>query len=69
MCGRYAFFSPSEAVRRTFRLDDVPALEPRYNVAPTQDVPVVRAGEEGAPRRSPRSRRSGTRSASAAASC
>ena len=48
MCGRYAFFSPAEAVKRVFALDDVPALEPRYNVAPTQDVPTVRAGEEGA---------------------
>lgn len=48
MCGRYAFFSPAEAVRRTFALDEVPELEPRYNIAPTQDVPSVRAGEEGA---------------------
>src|SRR5678816_3431288 len=48
MCGRYAFFSPAEAVRRVFALDDVPEIEPRYNVAPTQDVPAVRAGEEGA---------------------
>ena len=48
MCGRYAFFSPAEAVRRTFALDDVPELEPRYNVAPTQAVPAVRAAEEGA---------------------
>jgi putative SOS response-associated peptidase YedK len=48
VCGRYAFYSPAEAVRRTFALDDVPALEPRYNIAPTQDVPAVRAGEEGA---------------------
>jgi putative SOS response-associated peptidase YedK len=48
MCGRYAFFSPAEAVRRTFALDDVPELEPRFNVAPTQDVPAVRAAEEGA---------------------
>ncbi len=48
MCGRYAFFSPAEAVRRTFALDDVPGLEPRYNIAPTQDVPAVRAGPEGA---------------------
>ena len=47
MCGRYAFYSPAEAVRRTFMLDDVPALEPRYNVAPTQEVPAIRAGEEG----------------------
>jgi putative SOS response-associated peptidase YedK len=50
MCGRYAFFSPAEAVKRVFALDDVPALEPRYNVAPTQDVPAVRMGEEGARR-------------------
>ena len=48
MCGRYAFFSPAEAVRRTFALDDVPSLEPRYNIAPTQAVPAVRTGEEGA---------------------
>jgi putative SOS response-associated peptidase YedK len=48
MCGRYAFFSPAEAVRRVFALDDVPEIEPRYNVAPTQDVPAVRAGEVGA---------------------
>ncbi len=48
MCGRYAFFSPAEAVRRTFAIDAVPELEPRYNVAPTQSVPAVRAAEEGA---------------------
>ncbi len=47
MCGRYAFFSPAEAVKRIFALDDVPELEPRYNIAPTQSVPAVRAGEEG----------------------
>jgi putative SOS response-associated peptidase YedK len=47
VCGRYAFFSPAEAVRRVFELDEVPSLEPRYNVAPTQDVAAVRAGEEG----------------------
>jgi putative SOS response-associated peptidase YedK len=48
VCGRYAFFSPAEAVKRTFALEDVPELEPRYNIAPTQFVPAVRAGEEGA---------------------
>ena len=47
MCGRYAFFSPAEAVKRIFRVERVPSLEPRYNIAPTQDVPVVRAGKEG----------------------
>jgi putative SOS response-associated peptidase YedK len=48
MCGRYAFFSPAEAIKRVFALDEVPELEPRYNIAPTQSVPTVRAGEEGA---------------------
>lgn len=48
MCGRYAFFSPAEAVKRVFALDDVPALEPRYNISPTQDIAAVRMGEEGA---------------------
>lgn len=47
MCGRYAFHSPAEAVRRIFSLDEMPDLAPRYNVAPTQSVPAVRAGEEG----------------------
>ena len=47
MCGRYAFFSPAEAVRRTFGVEAVPPIEPRYNVAPTQPVPVVREREPG----------------------
>ena len=35
LCGRYAFFSPAEAIRQIFRVEHVPELEPRYNVAPT----------------------------------
>jgi putative SOS response-associated peptidase YedK len=43
MCGRFAFYSPHEAVVRLFGLpDDTPALEPRYNIAPTTFIPVVR---------------------------
>jgi putative SOS response-associated peptidase YedK len=42
MCGRYAFFSPAEAVKRVFGVTEAPALEARYNIAPTQAVPVVR---------------------------
>jgi putative SOS response-associated peptidase YedK len=48
MCGRYAFFSPAEAVKRVFSLADVPAMAPHYNIAPTREVPAVRAAEEGA---------------------
>ena len=47
MCGRYAFFSPAEAVKRTFALDLLPELKPRYNIAPTQSVAALRVAEEG----------------------
>jgi putative SOS response-associated peptidase YedK len=47
MCGRYAFYSPAESVKRIFRLEAVPELEPRYNIAPTHDVPAVRLGQGG----------------------
>jgi putative SOS response-associated peptidase YedK len=44
MCGRYAFFSPHEAVLGYFELPDSTApLEPRFNIAPTQQVAAVRA--------------------------
>ena len=43
MCGRFAFYSPHEAVVRLFGLpDDTPGIEPRYNVAPTTFIPAVR---------------------------
>ena len=51
MCGRYMITSPVEAIREAFGVEDRPNLGPRYNVAPTQSVPIVRArapGEEGA---------------------
>ena len=43
MCGRFAFYSPHEAIVRLFGLpDDTPEIEPRYNIAPTMFVPAVR---------------------------
>jgi putative SOS response-associated peptidase YedK len=42
MCGRFAFYSPHEAVTRLFGLTDAPDVERRYNIAPTQFIPVVR---------------------------
>lgn len=47
MCGRYMITSPLEAVRALFGVEEGLNLAPRYNVAPTQDVPVVRLGEDG----------------------
>lgn len=49
MCGRFAFYSPHEAVVRLFGLpDDTPEIEPRYNIAPTMFVPAVRASSDAA---------------------
>lgn len=47
MCGRYSITLPVEAVRRYFQVPQLPNLEPRYNVAPTQDAPIVRLDREG----------------------
>jgi putative SOS response-associated peptidase YedK len=48
MCGRFAFYSPHEAVVRLFDLPaDTPEVEPRYNIAPTSFIPAVRADLEG----------------------
>lgn len=49
MCGRYALTLPPEAVRSYFGYDDRPNFPPRYNIAPTQPVAVVRL-ESGARR-------------------
>jgi putative SOS response-associated peptidase YedK len=42
MCGRFALRTPPHLLAKQFQLDDVPDLQPRYNIAPTQDVAVVR---------------------------
>jgi len=48
MCGRYSITSAPEAMRRLFKFSNpLPNLRPRYNVAPTQDVPIIRAAENG----------------------
>ncbi|HEY5761680.1 MAG TPA: SOS response-associated peptidase, partial [Rhodocyclaceae bacterium] len=48
MCGRFAFYSPSEAVARLFGASGARQLKPRYNIAPTQYVAAIRnAGDDG----------------------
>jgi putative SOS response-associated peptidase YedK len=43
MCGRYSLTTAPEAMRRLFDLDGPGLnLEPRYNIAPTQQAPVIR---------------------------
>jgi putative SOS response-associated peptidase YedK len=47
MCSRYSLTSPPEAVRAYFGYRDTPNFPPRYNIAPTQPVAVVRLSREG----------------------
>jgi putative SOS response-associated peptidase YedK len=42
MCGRFLLTTPVEALREAFGFVEQPNLAPRYNIAPTQDVPVIR---------------------------
>lgn len=42
MCGRYAVTLPPEAMRQAFAYREQPNFPPRYNIAPTQPVPVIR---------------------------
>jgi putative SOS response-associated peptidase YedK len=41
MCGRFAITLPPEAVRAYFRYEEQPNFPPRYNIAPTQPIPLV----------------------------
>lgn len=42
MCGRYAITTAPEAMRRLFRYSENPQFPPRYNIAPSQPIAVVR---------------------------
>jgi putative SOS response-associated peptidase YedK len=42
MCGRFAFYSPSEATAALFGVDTSVALQPHYNIAPSRDVAAIR---------------------------
>ena len=46
MCGRFAFYSPSEATAALFGVSASIAVEPRYNIAPTQFIAAIRNNEE-----------------------
>jgi putative SOS response-associated peptidase YedK len=49
MCGRFALYSDLLTLARRFGADAPPELHPRYNVAPSQNIPIVR--EEDGKRR------------------
>jgi putative SOS response-associated peptidase YedK len=45
MCGRYLITTAPEAMRKLFGYPEQPNFPPRYNIAPTQPVPIVRLWE------------------------
>ena len=47
MCGRFAFYSPSEATAALFGASGALDLKPRYNIAPTQDIAAIRDTADG----------------------
>ena len=44
MCGRFALHSQPEIAALAFGLREVPRYAPRYNIAPTSQVLIVRDG-------------------------
>jgi len=51
VCGRFNLTAPGDEIAEAFGLDDVPDLAPRYNIAPSQDIAVVRLDPEDQQRR------------------
>jgi putative SOS response-associated peptidase YedK len=49
MCGRFVLYSDQFSLAQRFEVEALPELHPRYNVAPTQSIPIVR--EESGKRR------------------
>ncbi len=47
MCGRFVLKITISAISQHFGTSERPNLRPRYNVAPTQTVPIVRRKHEG----------------------
>ncbi len=47
MCGRYNLITDAQALVDFFEVRNSLAVVPRYNIAPSQDVPVVRADAQG----------------------
>jgi putative SOS response-associated peptidase YedK len=46
MCGRFVRTAKAEAIADLFQLTEMPAVEPRYNIAPSQEVLAVRPTPE-----------------------
>lgn len=51
MCGRYTLSTPTDLLSDLFELETAVIVTPRFNIAPTQEAPVVRMDSDGKARR------------------
>ncbi|MFH0822080.1 MAG: SOS response-associated peptidase [Pseudomonadota bacterium] len=47
VCGRFVLMTPGKGLAERFELEETPELAPRYNIAPTQLIAIVRADTSG----------------------
>jgi putative SOS response-associated peptidase YedK len=47
MCGRYAQRTDAKKLAKEFKVSEAPSVEPRYNIAPTQEVLAVNETGDG----------------------
>jgi putative SOS response-associated peptidase YedK len=49
MCGRFTLHTPESLIREAFDLENTEplGLNPRYNIAPSQEIPIIRDTESG----------------------
>ena len=49
MCGRFSLHTPESRIREAFNLEHTEplGLNPRFNIAPSQDIPIVRDTDTG----------------------
>jgi putative SOS response-associated peptidase YedK len=49
MCGRFTLHTPESRIREAFHLEHTEplGLNPRFNIAPSQDIPIIRDSESG----------------------
>jgi putative SOS response-associated peptidase YedK len=46
MCGRFAQRTDAKRLAKEFKVREVPEVQPRYNIAPTQDILSIRQAED-----------------------
>lgn len=47
MCGRFALAYPRSSLTDWYHAVSIPEIEPRYNIAPTDDILVIRDSDQG----------------------